>query len=232
MAGKIRIRWLGHAGFELTSPGGKVILIDPWLDAPTSFLKPSDLSSVDLMLVTHDHFDHAGSVGEILQRTEAILVANVETAARIKADCNLPDDRVVFGGAGMNVGGTAEVKGLKVIMTQAVHSTATGVSCGYIVEMEDGRRVYHAGDTGLFESMRLYGELYPLEVALLPIGGVFTMDPLQAKRAAELLRPKRVVPMHFQTFPILEQSADRFRSLMEDTGIEVTVLNPGEVCEV
>jgi L-ascorbate metabolism protein UlaG (beta-lactamase superfamily) len=232
MGNKIRIRWLGHAGFEIISPQGKVVVIDPWLGGPTSSAKLEDFNSVDLVLVTHDHFDHASDAAEITKRTGALLIANVETASRIQKDGQLPDDHVIFGGYGMNVGGWAEVKGLKVLMTQAIHSTATGISCGYIVEMEDGRRIYHAGDTGLFETMRLYGELYPLEVALLPIGGVFTMDPVQAAKAAELLRAKRVIPMHYLSFPILEQSADSFAALVTRKGIAPTVLKPGEICEI
>jgi len=232
MDAKMKIRWLGHAGFEIVSPGGKVILIDPWIGGPTVAATLDEWKTVELVLVTHDHFDHSASAGEIVKRTGAMLVANVETAARIKAEYGLTDDRVVFGGFGMNVGGVAQQGGLKVLMTQAIHSTATGVCCGYIVEMEDGRRVYHAGDTGLFESMRLYGELYPLEVALLPIGGVFTMDPVQAVKAAELLRPKRVIPMHYGSFPILERDATRFVQLMKASGIATTVLKPGEACEV
>jgi L-ascorbate metabolism protein UlaG (beta-lactamase superfamily) len=232
MRGKIQIRWLGHAGFELVSPRGKHILIDPWLEGPTSVVQLHELSAIHMVLITHDHFDHASSSGEIVRRTGAMLVANVETAGRLRAECSLKEDQIVYGGIGMNVGGTAEIDGIKVIMTQAIHSTATGTPCGYILELEDGRRIYHAGDTGLFETMRLYGELYPLEVALLPIGGVFTMDPVQATKAAQLLKPKRVIPMHFQSFPILEQNAERFLTLMRDTGIDVTVLKPGETCEV
>ncbi len=232
MSGKIKIRWLGHAGFEIVSPQGKVILVDPWIGGPTVTATLDEWKVVELVLVTHDHFDHSASAGEIVKKTGALLVANVETAARLKAECGLPDDRVVFGGFGMNVGGVAEHRGLKVLMTQAIHSTATGVCCGYIVEMEDGRRVYHSGDTGLFETMRLYGELYPLEVALLPIGGVFTMDPVQAAKAAQLLRPRRVIPMHYGSFPILERDAGRFVELMGGSGIATTVLKPGESCEV
>ena len=232
MSNKIRIRWLGHAGFEIVSPQGKVVFIDPWLEGPTSSAKLEDIEAADLVLVTHDHFDHASSAGEILKRTGALLVANVETASRLQQEFGLKGDQVIFGGYGMNVGGWAEVKGLKILMTQAIHSTATGISCGYIVEMEDGRRIYHAGDTGLFDTMKLYGELYPLEVALLPIGGVFTMDPVQAAKAAELLQPKCVIPMHYLSFPILEQNADRFTNLMTGKGIETTVLKPGETCEI
>ncbi len=232
MNDRIRIRWLGHAGFEITSPKGKVILVDPWLEGPTTWAGLRELVSADVVLVTHDHFDHACSAGEILKRSGALLVANVETAARIKEEWKLTEDRVVFGGFGMNVGGSFDLDGLNILMTQAIHSTATGVPCGYILTMEDGRRLYHAGDTGLFETMKLYGELYPLEVAMLPIGGVFTMDPVQAVAAVKLLRPKRVIPMHYQSFPILEQTPERFVTLMAETGVPVTVLTPGEICEI
>jgi L-ascorbate metabolism protein UlaG (beta-lactamase superfamily) len=229
---RMRIRWLGHAGFEIHSPGGKVILIDPWLEGSVSPVKLEEFSKAHVVLVTHDHFDHSTDAGEIVKKLGATLVANVETASRIKQQLQIPDELVVFGGFGMNVGGVAEIHGLKVLMTQAVHSTASGTPCGYIIEMEDGRRLYHAGDTGLFDTMRLYGELYPLEVALLPIGGVFTMDPVQAARAAELLRPKKVIPMHYRSFPILEQDSSRFQELLKGKEMEIIALEPGEACEI
>jgi L-ascorbate metabolism protein UlaG (beta-lactamase superfamily) len=130
----------------------------------------------------------------------------------------------------MNIGGNLVYEGISVTMTQAFHSSATGSPCGYIIRLEDGTTLYHAGDTGLFDTMRTFGELYPIDVAMLPIGSVFTMDPLQAARAVRLLSPKKVIPMHFKTFPILVQDASGFMDLVgkEAPGVEIVSLNPGE----
>ena len=115
----------------------------------------------------------------------------------------------------MNIGGTVTVRDVKVTMTQAVHSSAAGTPCGFIVTLEDGTVIYHAGDTGIFASMKLFGELYDLDVALLPIGSAFVMDPLQAAKALQLLQPKIAIPMHYKTFAALEQSPDSFLTLPE-----------------
>lgn len=226
-----KVRWLGHACFIITSPKGVKIIIDPWIkENPLCPVKIEEISEVDLVLVTHDHFDHAGDAAEIVKRTQAVLVAAPETAAKFQSQLGVPSEKVVFGGFGMNIGGTAVVKDINVIMTQALHSSETACPAGYIIRLEDGFTIYHAGDTGIFESMRLLGELYPLDLALLPIGGVFTMDSYQAARALKLLKPKRAIPMHYKTFPILEQSPDRFVELArkEAPEVEIVVLEPGE----
>ena len=131
---------------------------------------------------------------------------------------------------GMNIGGSVTIEGITITMTQAFHSSGTGAPSGYIIKLEDGTVIYHAGDTGIFDSMRLLGELYRINLALLPVGSVFTMDPQQAARALTLLKPKRVIPMHYKTFPILEQSADRFVELArkEAPEVKVLVLEPGQ----
>jgi len=226
-----KVRWLGHACFLITSPKGVKIIIDPWIkENPLCPVKIEEISEVDLVLVTHDHFDHAGDAAEIVKRTQAVLVAAPETAAKFQSQLGVPSEKVVFGGFGMNIGGTAIIKDINVIMTQALHSSETACPAGYIIRLEDGFTIYHAGDTGIFESMRLLGELYPLDLALLPIGGVFTMDSYQAARALKLLKPKRAIPMHYKTFPILEQSPDRFVELArkEAPEVEIVVLEPGE----
>jgi len=230
MADQVKIRWLGHASFQINSTKGKVILIDPWISGPTSPVKIEDIKKADLILVTHDHFDHSGDAAQIIKNTGATLIANVETAGRFKDQLGVPAEKVVYGGFGMNIGGSANVDGIAVTMTQAFHSTMTGSPCGYILTMENGKTIYHAGDTGIFETMRLFGEIYSIDMALLPIGGVFTMDPVQAARAVEMIKPKKVIPMHFQSFPILEQNADRFKEEVKrrKIDVEVIVLKPGE----
>lgn len=129
----------------------------------------------------------------------------------------------------MNIGGSFEMNGVTVTMTQAFHSAEVGVPTGFIIQFPGGANIYHAGDTGIFNSMKILGKLYALHVALLPIGGVFTMDPRQAAMAVARLKPSKAIPMHFGTFPILELNADRFVLLAsaEAPDTEVVVLEPG-----
>jgi len=225
------IRWLGHAGFVVSTPGGKTVIIDPWItDNPLCPVKLEEITAADIVLVTHDHFDHSVNAADIAKRTGATVIAQPETAGRFKADSGLADDRIIFGGFGMNIGGSVTIDGITIIMTQAFHSSATGTPAGYIIQLEDGTSIYHAGDTGIFDSMQLLGELYKIDLALLPVGGAFTMDSYQAARALALLKPKKAIPMHYKTFPILEQSAERFVELAkkEAPGVEVIVMEPGQ----
>ncbi|MFW6112423.1 MAG: metal-dependent hydrolase [Chloroflexota bacterium] len=224
------LKWLGHAGFVISTPGGLTVVIDPWLeDNPLCLLTLDDIPVADIVLVTHDHFDHVGNAADIVKKTGATLVAPVETARRLQSDMGIAAENVVFGGRGMNIGGTAEIKGVSIVMTQAFHSSATSCPAGYVIRLEDGTTIYHAGDTGIFESMRLLGELYGIDIALIPIGSVFTMDPYQAAKALTLLRPKKAIPMHYRTFPVLEQSTDRFVELAgkEAPYVDIITLEPG-----
>ena len=225
------IRWLGHAGFIVSTPGGKTIIIDPWIvDNPLCPVKLDEVTTSNIVLVTHDHSDHVGNAVDIVMKTGATLIAQPETVNRFKRDFGLVDDRIIFGGFGMNIGGSATIEGITITMTQAFHSSGTGTPSGFIIKLEDRTVIYHAGDTGIFDSMRLLGELYGIDLALLPIGSVFTMDYVQAVKALTLLKPKRVMPMHYKTFPILEQSVDRFVELAgkEAPEVEVIVLEPGQ----
>lgn len=229
MAGT-KVKWLGHAGFQITSGAGKVVLIDPWISGnPLAICGVEDLKKADLVLVTHDHFDHSGDAAPITINTGAILVAMPETVGRLQGECGVPSSQIVFG-MGMNIGGTYQQDGISVTMTQAFHSSQTASPAGYIIKLENGFTIYHAGDTGVFASMKILGELYPLDLALLPIGSVFTMDPAQAAYAVKLLNPKKVIPMHYATFPILVQDAAPFVGEMKKSspGVEVIVLQPGQ----
>jgi len=229
MAGA-KVKWLGHAGFQITSRSGKIILIDPWIGGnPLAACGLEDLKKADLLLVTHDHFDHSGDAAPITIRTGATLVGMPETVGRLQKDCGVPSSQVVFG-MGMNIGGTYEKDGISITMTQAYHSSLTAAPAGYIVKLEDGFTVYHAGDTGIFASMKTLGDLYPIDLALLPIGSVFTMDPIQAALAVKLLGAKKCIPMHYKTFPILLQDAASFVDAVKKSslGVDVIVLAPGE----
>ncbi len=227
---KTTIKWISHAGFQITTSGGKVIYIDPWFENPLASMKLEQVKQATLVLVTHDHFDHVGQAPDIVKKTGGLLVANVETARRIQNELQIPAEKVCYFGYGMNIGGNLVYEGISVTMTQAFHSTLTGAACGYIIRLEDGTTLYHAGDTGIFDSMKLFGELYPIDVAMLPIGSVFTMDPFQAAKAARMISPKKVLPMHYKTFPILVQDPKDFVGLTkkEAPGVEVITLEPGQ----
>ena len=230
MAGNT-IKWLSHAGFSIETSAGKTILIDPWLtNNPLSPVTVDDITDVDIVLVTHDHFDHCADAVAVSRKTGAIVVGFPETVGKFKTGQSLPEGNVVSGGMGMNIGGTVDIDGIGVTMTQAFHSSETGSPCGYIVKLEDGTVVYHAGDTGIFGSMKTLGDLYAIDVALVPIGSCFTMDPYQAAWALKLLRPKKAIPMHYKTFPLLEQDADRFVAQAKELApdVAVVVLDPGQ----
>jgi len=227
---KTIIKWLSHAAFQITSGGGKVIYIDPWLENPVSSFGLNDVQGANLVLVTHDHQDHVGQAADIVKKTGGLLVANVETAHRLQSEFHIPPEKVCYFGYGMNIGGNLVYEGITVTMTQAFHSTASGAPCGYILRLEDGTIIYHAGDTGIFSSMKTLSELYKIDVAMLPIGNVFTMDPFQAARAVKMLSPRVAIPMHFKTFPIIVQDPQPFveEARREAPGVEIVALTPGE----
>ncbi|RLI30317.1 MAG: metal-dependent hydrolase [Candidatus Hecatellales archaeon] len=217
-----RVRWLGHACFEIQL-GQTVILVDPWLEGnPQAPLKPSDLSKVDLVCVTHDHGDHLGDAFEICKRTGASFLATYELGVQA-------EQQGVSNVLGINIGGTVKVKDVEVTMVHAFHTAGRGAPTGFILKGE-GKTVYHAGDTGLFGDMKLIGDLYQPYLALIPIGGYYTMGPREAVEAVKLLKPKVVIPMHYGSLPVLEPSAEKFVDLAsrEKLPAEIVVLKPGE----
>lgn len=225
--GKVKIRWLGHSGFSIQDPSGKTVLVDPWLEGNPK--APGGAApKADFLLVTHDHFDHAGDAVRLVKETGALAVGIFEVIGDLKAK-GVPAERLLNGGIGMNVGGTVFLDGFSFTMTEARHSCTLGAPVGYVITTPSGATIYHAGDTGIFAGMKLIGELHAIDVALLPIGSVFTMDFRQAATAAALLSPKAVIPMHYGTFPILEPDARRFEAQMRTTAphVRVVVLEPG-----
>ncbi|SDB58804.1 L-ascorbate metabolism protein UlaG, beta-lactamase superfamily [Desulfonatronum thiosulfatophilum] len=223
-----RMIWHGHAAFQIVTPSLSV-LIDPWFEGnPSSRTTHDALDKVDLVLVTHDHGDHVGQAVEICKKTGAHLLGIVETVARLKS-LGLPEDQVV-NGVGMNIGGTVRFHNLQATMVQAQHSSESGLAVGYILKLEDGTCLYHAGDTGIFSTMEIYGRLYSIDLALLPIGGVFTMDPRQAAMACAMLQCKEVVPMHWGSFPVLEQNSDAFAEQLGIYAAQVRLnsMKPGQ----
>lgn len=224
------VKWLGHAACQITTASGKVILIDPWLTGnPTCPVKKDDLQRVDLILVTHDHFDHIGTdIPDLVKATGATVIAQPELAGVLQ-EAGVAAENIIFG-MGMNIGGRVEAAGVQVVMTQAFHSGTAGSAAGYIIILEDGKTIYHAGDTGIFSDMELLGRIYNIDVALLPIGSVFVMDPVQAAFSLTLLKPGRVVPIHYGTFPILVQDAAEFVKLAGEKapGVKVEAIKPGQ----
>jgi len=226
------ITWLGHATFKLISPGGKTILIDPWvMNNPSCPKDQQKFDRIDLMLITHGHFDHMGDAVELAQEYKPKIVAVFEIAAWLNSkgvDQTLP----------MNKGGTQVVEGIKVTMVHADHSCGIldegkivygGESVGYVIELENGFRIYHAGDTALFSDMKLIGELYAPELAMIPMGDLYTMGPREAAYAIKLLGVQKVIPMHFGTFPALVSTVAELKELTaEMTGLEIIELRPGE----
>ena len=222
------IRWLGHAFVEFTTADGKVILFDPWTKDdgnPSCPIGTDEIEKADLVLVSHDHFDHIASAAAICGKTGALLGGPVQSVKRL-VDEGFKEDQVVNFGFGYMVGGGVELDWVKVTSTPAFHSSDTACALGNIVKTADGTTIYHAGDTSLFGDMKLFGRLYPMDVAILPIGGVFTMDAYQASEAVKLIKPKMVLPIHYASFPIIAQTADDFIKQCGEKAPDVKVMAP------
>ena len=227
----LQITWLGHGTFIITTAGGRRILIDPWvMGNPACPDDKKNVGSLDGILITHGHFDHISDAVEIGRSSGATMAAIAETANWLKSKGleNVID---------FNKGGTIEVAGCKVHMTHAVHSCGItdgdqiiygGEAAGYVIEFEDGFKVYHSGDTAVFSDMALIGRLLQPDIAMLPIGDHYTMGPRSAAEAVRLLDVKTVIPMHFGTFPILTGTPEDLRKEASDViDLEVVDLAPG-----
>jgi L-ascorbate metabolism protein UlaG (beta-lactamase superfamily) len=223
-----KVRWLGHAFVEFTTGDGKVILFDPWTKDdgnPSCQLTVAQIERADLVLVSHDHFDHMASAAAICNKTGALLGGPVQTVKRLVGE-GFDNEKVVNFGFGYMVGGGVAFDWVKVTAIPAFHSSDTACALGTIVRAMDGTTIYHAGDTSLFGDMKLWASLHPLDLALVPIGGVFTMDAAQASEAVSLMQPKAAMPIHFQSFPIIAQSADEFVDLCKRKAPNVKVVTP------
>ncbi|RLE76608.1 MAG: metal-dependent hydrolase [Thermoprotei archaeon] len=219
------IKWLGHASFEVCLDE-KILIFDPWFTGnPMASCKVEDLEKVDYVFVTHDHGDHFGDAVNVCIRTNATLVGIYEISVKAQ-------QHGVKNTIGMNIGGPAILNDLKVVMTPAFHSSSSGCPAGFIVIGKEAT-VYHAGDTGLFSDIALYAELYPIDYAMIPIGGHYTMDPQQAAKFVSLFKPKRVIPMHYNTFPVIRKDPQIFVKYVREYAPEVgvVVLKPGEKLE-
>jgi L-ascorbate metabolism protein UlaG (beta-lactamase superfamily) len=220
------LTWLGHASFRLDTSGGKRVYIDPFLTGnpkcPESEQSPE---RVDVIAITHGHGDHVGDAVELAKKFSCTVVAPVELADWL-ASQGVENTR------DPNKGGTVDVDGVRFTLTNAFHSSSNndgaymGEPCGIVVTLENGRKVYFAGDTCVFGDMQLIGRLYSPDVAVLPIGGHYTMDPKEAAVALELLGTKRCVPCHYGTFPVLTGTPDELAELASD--VDVVRIEPGE----
>lgn len=224
------ITWHGHSNVTIQADGKK-ILIDPFFTGnPECDLKAGDVDELDLVLVTHDHGDHVGDTVEIMEKTDATMVTIFDTAQHLLAQNGLDGDRVV----GMNFGGTWEYEGVRIKMVQSAHSATTGSPGGFIITFSDGFCVYHAGDTAITMDMKLFGKFHDIDLALLPIDGFFNMDGRQAAYACKLLSCKKVIPIHWGTFPILAQSPERLEKYLPEYApeTELVVIKPGETIQL
>ena len=226
-----KLTWLGHATFRITTPSGKVIVIDPWVQTNPMCPEPlKKFDRLDTLLITHGHFDHIADAVDLGKKFKPQIVAIPETAIWLES-------KGVSGPTGMNKGGTVKVGELEVTMVHAVHSCGIqdgdkivygGEACGYIIRLPGGLTIYHAGDTAVFGDMKLIAELYSPDLALLPIGDHYTMGPREAAHAIRLLGVRHVVPMHFGTFPPLIGRPEHVRELTKDIpSLEIHALQPG-----
>jgi L-ascorbate metabolism protein UlaG (beta-lactamase superfamily) len=246
-ASAAELQWFGQSAFKLTSDSGKVIVIDPFITknpkTPDALKDLAKLGRVDLILVTHGHGDHVGDTAELAKLTGAKVALNADLGHTFDALGWVPMSQMVR----FNKSGPIQPlgPGITITMVHAEHSSEVvhvdpetnkktvhpgGEPAGYVIELENGFKIYHAGDTGVFGDMKYIRRLYQPDLALLPIGGHFTMDPKHAAYAAnELLRTPTVIPMHYGTFPHLKGTPEQFIEALGEGRAKVIVMQPGGV---
>jgi len=227
---EVSFTWIGHGTWLATSATGKKLVLDPWvMNNPVAPEHLKNPERVDILAVTHGHFDHIHDAVELAKKHSCKVLAIPETAGWLKK-------KGVENTIDFNKGGTVDVDGIKFTMTHAEHSCGItdgdqviygGEAVGYVIEFENGFKIYFAGDTDVFGDMALIKELHQPDVAFLPIGDWYTMSPRKAAKAAELLGVKTVVPMHFATFPILTGKPSEVQSLV-GAGVMVLDIKPGD----
>lgn len=226
----IDITWLGHSTFQIRVDSGEVLLLDPWLDGNPRHPSGWEFERVDAVLISHGHSDHMGDAIALARKHHPKVVANHEIATWLGS-------KGVRDTVGMNKGGSVDLGFVRATMTHAIHSSSIadghtllygGEPGGYVLTFADGRRAYFAGDTAIFSDMALIAQLYAPELVFLPIGDLYTMGPYEAAAACRLLRPAKVIPMHYGTFPVLTGTpAALARALHDLPATEVWALEPG-----
>ncbi|MDX1431631.1 MAG: metal-dependent hydrolase [Gammaproteobacteria bacterium] len=236
----VDLQWYGQAAFKITSESGKVILIDPFISknpkTPEELKDLSKIGNVDLILVTHGHGDHVGDTVELAKMTGAKVAMNADMGHTFGTLGLIPYDQLIR----FNKSGPIKPlgDGITITMVPAEHSSEFlhnktlypgGEPCGYIVEFENGWTLYHAGDTGVFTEMQFIKDYYDPDLALLPIGGHFTMDPAHAAYAVKkYLNSKAVIPIHYGTFPPLKGTPEQLKAALGSHPAKLIVMNPGD----
>jgi L-ascorbate metabolism protein UlaG (beta-lactamase superfamily) len=226
------VTYLAHSAFLLTTASGSVGIIDPFLQNPNCPKEFKKLEKLDVIFLSHAHGDHLGDTVELARKHNAAIACMFETSLWLNEKCLENETKP------MGKGGTQKIGEFAVTMTHAMHSNSiedgkhvvyAGEPAGLVIRMPGGFSVYHAGDTCLFGDMKLIGELYKPDVALLPIGDHFTMGPREAAMAVKFLGVKHVVPMHYATFPVLTGTPEEFQKECAGiAGVTVHVMKPGE----
>ncbi|HEV2800689.1 MAG TPA: metal-dependent hydrolase [Pyrinomonadaceae bacterium] len=248
-AQETKLKWYGHSAFSITTPNGKVLLIDPWIKNPSNPEAKDGrdplaaITKVDYLLLTHGHRDHVGDAVELAGRTGAALISNPELAGNLVKLADFPAKQAGTD-AIMGIGGEIQIADgeVTVAMTPAVHSSSVfnpkaganeperaygGNPAGFVIIIKNGPTIYHSGDTAYFKDMETIGESYVIDVALLNIGGHFGMEPRMAAKAAQVMRARLAIPHHFGTFPGITQNTGGFAAELKKTKIDLYEMKPG-----
>ncbi len=248
-ASATELQFFGQSGFKIVTPGGKTILIDPFITknpkTPDALKDLDKLGPVDLVLLTHGHGDHIGDTPEIAKRTGAKVALNADMGHTLRTLGMVSKEQLIRFNKSGPISPLGD--GITITMVHAEHSSDVlhvdpetgensmhpgGEPAGFIIELENGFKIYHAGDTGVFGDMVFIGSYYKPDLSLVPIGGHFTMDPVHAAYAVkELLKVDKVIPIHYGTFPLLKGTPEEFKAALGDAKVEVIVMEPGETLE-
>lgn len=243
--GKVHLLWLGQSAFRLTTPGGKNIMIDPWIlqnpKTPAEWKDLDKLGKIDLVLVSHAHGDHYGDAPAIVKKNHVQMWGPAGLADTLAEIGILSPEEAPR----MNKGGTITPlgPGIAISETRADHSSefvyvnpetkkrevhVGGEPVGFIIKLENGFTIYHMGDTNVFSDMKLIGEYYKPDLILIPIGGHFVMDPKEAALATRMIKPKYAIPVHYGTIPQLKGTPEEYKAALGKSSTKVIVMTPGE----